>query len=238
MHSGGDCAYVEVELSCHDSQNGNSSTLHSRVDSTLKKDIMARKSKTQVYGKGSSEVSERFLDSLNSGITQSSDITGRSEFGGDSNCFSMHRMKRGKIQNSKIHFSQTEATELTQTESSDSPFNSHPSTVGIKPSLAEKLHLLGYIKSSLDDYTSRLVRESAACRTASLETSGELIKSLDKLQSETARFRSRNGSLNEKVEGRAQVNKRLRAKIKALVTASQKLCTDVVSLQSQNDTDM
>ncbi|TGZ74389.1 hypothetical protein CRM22_000966 [Opisthorchis felineus] len=238
MHSGGDCAYVEVELSCHDSQNGNASPLHSRVDSTLKRDFLTGKSRTQVYGKGSSEASERFLDSLNSGITQSSDITGRSEFGGDSNRFLTHTMKRRKTQNSKIHFSQTEATELTQTDSSDCPFNSHPTTVGIKPSLAEKLNVLGYIKSSLGDYTSSLVRESAVCRTVSLETSGELMKSLDRLQSEATRFRSRNGSLNEKVEGRAQVNKRLRAKIKALVTASQKLCTDVVSLQSLNDTAM
>ncbi|KAA3671926.1 uncharacterized protein DEA37_0002645 [Paragonimus westermani] len=72
--------------------------------------------------------------------------------------------------------------------------------------------------SAMQEYTTELVRQSSTFRTASLENMGKLDQNMVVVRTEAARFTRRISSLSHKIEERAQVNKRLRAKIKALLS--------------------
>ncbi|VDP85631.1 unnamed protein product [Echinostoma caproni] len=112
--------------------------------------------------------------------------------------------------------------------------------IQLKPH-ANKLQNVGsnafvQITGAIQERTNQLLNEAIRCRALSNHTSKQLSERLKMAQSEASRFTKRVSSLSSKVEERSQVNKRFRAKVKALLAVMEKIQASLDSL-SQETTD-
>ncbi|CAL8086916.1 unnamed protein product [Calicophoron daubneyi] len=80
-----------------------------------------------------------------------------------------------------------------------------------------------HLESIIRNQTSALVQESSVCRTSSLAVVFDLAQVLEAARIEASKFSKHVSSLGEKIEERSQVNKRLRAKIKAFLNAAERI---------------
>ncbi|CAH8631317.1 unnamed protein product [Dicrocoelium dendriticum] len=83
------------------------------------------------------------------------------------------------------------------------------------------------ILADLQRYTTALVHDSSISRAASIKIVGQTTQLLDRIQAGSERFSKRHDSLLTQIEKRSQVNKRLRAKIRSLLTILQKVKLDM-----------
>ncbi|TPP63750.1 hypothetical protein FGIG_01792 [Fasciola gigantica] len=94
-----------------------------------------------------------------------------------------------------------------------------------------------YIVNNLHNRSTRLLNEGIKCREISTDTLERFDEKLGAVQHEASRFSRRVSSLSARVEERSQVNKRFRAKVKALLAISEKIQSRLDALDYENEVD-
>lgn len=94
-----------------------------------------------------------------------------------------------------------------------------------------------YIVNTLYNRTTNLVDESTTCRALSSNVLRRFNDKLSAATHEASRFSKQVASLSIKVEERSQVNKRFRAKVKALLAISEKILSHLNALDYGSEVD-